>query len=164
MFLQHRKGGRSHLAADSPVTHRMHVYGGYLLLSCWLLQIGGGLAKWGRYPKKSVPWHGVLAQGILSLTFLWVLVFASFAGLTLGDLVAPESGFTRVGLAVPLAFVLLFVFLYAMVLLTLNGGVRVGQSKEVESKEVESESRSGVGESETGSRSGEDRLLIATPG
>mmetsp|Transcript_10609 Transcript_10609/g.25905 ORF Transcript_10609/g.25905 Transcript_10609/m.25905 type:complete len:291 (-) Transcript_10609:448-1320(-) len=67
MFLQHREGGKSHFATESPWWHKAHVYMGYALLACWLTQVAGGIAKYMKLPEKSVKWHGILAHVMFTI-------------------------------------------------------------------------------------------------
>ncbi|CAD7938181.1 unnamed protein product [Amoebophrya sp. A25] len=76
MYLQHEKAGVSHFAAKSPWWHKVHVYLGYTLVILWIVQIAGGVMKYGNLPTKSVKWHGILGQIMYALKLPMFLLAA----------------------------------------------------------------------------------------
>ena len=123
MFLQHEKGNVSHFAQKSAVTHKMHVYGGYLALLLVSVQAAGGIMKNNKMPIKSVRWHGNLARTLLALIYFWVLVFASWAGMAPGKLADKDSFLARSHL-MEWTFSILFILTGVMVWVTLSKGYR----------------------------------------
>ncbi|CAD7954141.1 unnamed protein product [Amoebophrya sp. A120] len=158
MYLQHAEKGASHFAKDSPWWHQVHVYLGYSLLICWLIQIAGGVLKYTSLPKRGVvKWHGILAQVMFALKQPQFII-AAVMSLWTGSQVHPDSGHYS-----EVLFSFLFIGMYAAVMGAFYyAGERIyGDADQDETGSLNS--KTGAADSDAGERDAEGRPILSSP-